>query len=187
MIARLISDLLGPLTLYPLLSFFLVRQSRLSSNQTMVILPILFIFHLLIPFIYVFYKKKSGTIGDWDISERTQRYKPLAVTVLSFAFSLFPLSVFGNTFIARLYLFIFFLLLLNSIITLFWKISFHMAMNVVFSLMVNFLFQWKYPMLYLTIPLIFWSRLRLKKHTVSQLLGALILNGALILLFLGFK
>jgi hypothetical protein len=54
------------------------------------------------------------------------------------------------------------------------------------ALSINFLFDWNLPLLYLTIPVIFWARLRLKKHTVSQLIMGIIVTTIVLLGGLGF-
>ena len=57
------------------------------------------------------------------------------------------------------------------VITFFWKISLHMTVNTSGAILLNTLFHGAYLPVLVVIPLIFWSRLYLKKHTPLQLLA----------------
>lgn len=185
-LAQLISIVFSVPILWSITLIFLILKTSLTIDQQWILFLGLFVFQVLIPFISIYIAFRQKKIGDLDITRRKERIKPLLLALLLFFISLIFSYFFGNRFFLNLNLILFILLTINTIITLFWKISFHMATNVVFSFIMNFLFAWSLPLLYITLPLIFWSRLTLKKHTVSQLLGALILNSTIIILFLKY-
>lgn len=184
-IAQIISIVLGPI-IWPVFIIILVLKSRLSNDKAIFILFILLFFQVFIPYFYIFLKYKLKKISDLDITERKQRHNPMIITSISFLISLIFVYFLGNYFLIKILIMTFLIMIINTIITFFWKISLHMTINIIFSILVNYLFNWKFSIIYLTIPLIFWSRLYLKKHTINQLLGALILNGTIVIIFIFF-
>jgi membrane-associated phospholipid phosphatase len=71
-------------------------------------------------------------------------------------------------------------LLINNIL---YRISFHVSINTSIILILNHFTDWKYVLLFLTIPFIAWSRYYLKKHTPFQLLAGLLVPFIAYLLF----
>lgn len=72
-------------------------------------------------------------------------------------------------------------LLINNI---FYRISFHVSINTSIILILNHFTDWKYILLFLTIPFVAWSRYYLKKHTPFQLLAGLLVPFIAYILFL---
>lgn len=68
-------------------------------------------------------------------------------------------------------------------ITYFWKISLHSGMTTIFVLMLIYLYGIEkiWPSFFL-IPLVFWSRIVLFRHTLAQLLGGIITACLVVLL-----
>lgn len=182
--AQLVSFVLGPLIWIPLLLTIFVLKTNLSSNQIFLLLPLLIILQVFFPFLYILIAYKLKKISDLDLSKREERIIPMVIIFISLFISLFVVKSFNSTILYRFYLFSILVLAVNGFITLFWKISFHMGINIVGSLLINFLYHWQLPILYLTIPLVFWSRLKLKRHTPAQLIAALLLNTVIVFLFL---
>lgn len=182
-LAQIISVILGPV-IWPIAIIIMILKSGLSTQQIFILLPILLFLQVFIPYLYIFRSYKLKKISDLDITKREERYKAMTITSISFFISLFFIYFFGNNLLIKFSIMILLIIIINTLITFFWKISLHMTMNIVVSILINYLFNWQLPILYLTIPLVFWSRLYLKKHTISQLLGALILNGSIVFIFL---
>lgn len=184
-VAQTISIILGPL-IWPIAVSAIVLESGLSTQKTSFLLPTLLFFQVIIPYVYIFRAYKKKNISDLDITKREERYKVMIIALFSFLLSLGFVLLIGNPLILKLFILTFILLLTNTFITFFWKISLHMTLNIVFVLTMNYLYNWRLPILYACLPLVFWSRLYLKKHTITQLLGALIINGGIVLFFLNF-
>lgn len=87
-----------------------------------------------------------------------------------------------NDLFFNLFLTFFMLALISTAITHFWKISLHAAINTAGTILINFLFDWNLPFLYLLIPVVFWSRYVLKHHTATQLFFGSVVSGAFVLL-----
>lgn len=182
--AQLISNLFNIVTWLPIIYICLLSKTNLTSNQLRKIIPAIIIFQLIIPLGYILFLYFKKEISDFDMTKRKERIKPLSVTTISIFVSLILIYFSGNKFIIFFFLMIFILIFVNTLITLFWKISFHMAANTIAAILLNFLFDWQLPYLYILIPLIFWSRLKLKKHTVAQLIGGFLVNGLIIFFLL---
>lgn len=166
------------------LLYFLIASSNkgLFVGDRVSDLTILGIF--LIPLIYFFYLYKTKKISNLDITIREERYRSLMVMNLFLFLLLLYLKLhnFGQFYTLML---IFFLInALTSIITFKYKISFHMTYTIIFSTFINFLYDFQLPILFLTIPLIAWSRIYLKQHTYKQVLLACVIDIPLLFLLL---
>jgi hypothetical protein len=184
-LAQVISILLGPFV-WPITLIVIIFRSGLSTQQITVLLPIVLLLQVGIPYFYIFRAYKLKKISDLDITKREERYKTMIITCISFVSSLLFIHFFGNSLLLKLSIMTLMILVINTIITFSWKISLHMTLNVISALIINYLYHWQLPFLYLSIPLIFWSRLYLKKHTIMQLIGGLVINGAIALFFIFF-
>ena len=185
-VAKFLSVILGLQVWLPVLLLVLVFKTGLTKEQIIILLPTLSIFQVFIPFGCLYFAFRLGKISDLDLTKREERYVPLIISFITWSVSLALVSLFGNQLLLHLYLIILVLIIIAAVITKFWKISLHMSLNATGSILVNFLFDWQLPFLYLSIPLVFWARLKLKKHTVSQLLAAFVLNAAFVLVALQF-
>jgi membrane-associated phospholipid phosphatase len=130
---------------------------------------------------YLAWGMKTGKISDFDITKREQRYGILTATLISFLISLIITYYIGNEIVFQTLAIIITFLTIVYFITFYWKISLHMGVNVLSVILVNFFYGWKLPWLYLAIPLIFWSRYTLKKHTPLQLILGAIVSGTVAL------
>lgn len=188
-IAKLVSLIIGPGPWLSLLSLVFIFKTGLNKRQITILTPVLLNFHIFIPLAAYYLTRKFLYPKDPDFSNKkakSGRLIVLASSFFSYFLSLIIIHFLGNTFLFHLILI---LILLNAIIlitTYFYKISLHVSMSTFALIMFNFLFNWKFPFLYLLIPLVAWSRIKLKKHTLDQVLAAFILNATFILLALRF-
>lgn len=182
--AKFISVIFGPQTWLPVLFLTFVFKTGLSFHQIKILLPSILIFQVIIPLMYIYIAYRKRWISDLDLTKKSQRLVPLVVSLISLSVLLMIAYIFANKLVFNLYLLFYILLIVNAIVTLFWKISFHMAVTTAGSLLVNFLFNWQLPWLYLSIPLVYAARLALKKHSPAQLMVAFLLNGGIIIYYL---
>ncbi|MGI6367998.1 MAG: DMT family transporter [Anaerolineae bacterium] len=126
----------------------------------------------LLPLLGVFtYALRNGTISDWHISDRKQRLKPLLVAAG---------LLFGSLPAVLLYLFegpsVLFtaavaalgLIVVNLIITAFWKISQHVSATALVTTLVAANLGLPLALGLLLIPLVAWARIRVAAHTPLQ-------------------
>lgn len=183
-LAKLISIAFGPEVLLPALLVIIVFKSGLTFKQMEIVIPAVLVFQFLVPAIYILMMLKLKETSSWDLPRRQDRYRFLLVTVASFMVSLALIYQFGNRFLLELNLILTILALIFFTVTFFWKISLHSGIATTVSILANFLFDWKIPALYLMIPLVWWSRYALGRHTLAQLLAGACLCAAVSLGFL---
>ncbi len=175
-VAEYISIILGPQIWLPVIFLLLIFKTGLSTDRIVILFPILLIFLVLIPTFYLYFALRNNWVSAWDLPKRQERYPFIIVSLFSSLFVLFSILIYGNKLLFGLYITLLASLILISIITFFWKISIHMAMNVLGPFLINFIFPDKLIWLYLFIPIIFWARLVEHRHTVWQLMAAFLLE-----------
>ena len=170
-IAELISIVLNPVLMVVLMLFALSFANPISF------LRLLFI---MLPFFaataaYVGVRAYILKDSDLDLSKlESRRYLGITsfggVLVSSiFCYFLYPTLL-------PLFVYIGVIILFSGIISLFWKISFH---AIGYSALCVSFFRLFGPislLLVLLVPILFWARLRLKKHTIWQLIAGSLLG-----------
>lgn len=180
-LAKIISFVLGPQVWLPVFFTIFIFKTGLTNQQIKILFPSILILEVIIPLLMILIFIRLKIVSDWDITKKEERQPVMMAVVILSLISLMTIYLFGNELILSLTLILFLIIIITSAITFFWKISLHMTLNVTGTIIINFLFSWSLPWLYLTIPLVFWARLKLKKHTVNQLLAALFLDCFIIL------
>jgi hypothetical protein len=144
-----------------------------------------YFFIAVIPYSFIFYLYKTGRVSDLQIPKRKERLVPLLIinicVISGFIVLLFLKS---SALLKTVYLIYLLGLPLISIITVFYKVSFHSSYITMFSLIYLMVFgKWAVLTLPL-IPLVSWSRVRLKRHTVGQvLLGIAVISAVSLTIF----
>ncbi len=108
---------------------------------------------------------------NWDISDRKKRIIPLLILACIFAVNSFAVSMFGSIQLVVFHLIWFIWLIGLLLITLKMKISGHMS---VLTLACGILLRWygtQVLPIFLLIPVLGWSRIVLKRHTLSEVIG----------------
>lgn len=180
-IAGIVSILLGPHIWLPVLLVASLFRSGLTSSQLYILFPSLIIFQILIPIAYIHIALRLGKVSAWDLPKKEERYLFLGISFASYLISVLVIYFFGNQLLLSLSLIILVLLTVLAIITYFWKISLHTSMNTGGAILLDFLFNWQIPWVFLMIPIIFWSRLLLKRHNFAQLIAGIIVSGGITL------
>jgi len=133
-------------------------------------------FGTFVPLMMMYMFSKRGLISDFYVSEKEERAKPFAGAILSYLVgSLALLLVRAPTMITALMLCYAGNTLVMMLITLRWKISIH-ASGIAgpTTVLIYGLGTWASIFFALLVP-VGWARIRLKAHTLTQLLaGALV-------------
>lgn len=161
--------------------WLLIYKTGLIQQQIAFFSIVLPILNIIIPFLYFYWALRNGTISDMDITKRQQRYGVMTVMLVLQLISLKLIYSQGNAHLLELSLIIDAVFIFTYLITLVWKISLHMTINVIGILLFNVLFDWQYVYLLALIPLVMWSRFYLKKHTLSQLIAGTCVSGLIML------
>jgi membrane-associated phospholipid phosphatase len=160
LIAVVLFSVMSPIGLGPILGEL---DSILLGTLFLSILPIS-------PVIYYAHK---GVV-DLQVSERSMRPKLFAIAVLGYSLGV---VVFG--FLSAISLMVLSLAYVGvttslTLISFFWKISVHSAGVAGPVTALTYVFGWPASFMYLWLLPIGWARLKLKAHTVPQVLGGAI-------------
>jgi membrane-associated phospholipid phosphatase len=152
--------------------FFNNKNNNFNDVFMNFLITIFFI--ALMPYLFILLLYKSGRISDLQIQKRKERLYPLLVINLSV---IAGFCVLLATSPAKLLLTVYSIYLVSlpviSLITFFWKISFHSSYITLFSIIYLIVFgKWAVATVVL-IPLVGWSRIKLKKHTLAQVVAGI--------------
>ncbi|MFA6023940.1 MAG: hypothetical protein WC777_01860 [Candidatus Gracilibacteria bacterium] len=162
-ICEAISFIAHPVFVFPLLTVVYFKWDQLSSF--LAVLGLSFV----MPFLYFLYLYKTKRISDFDVSKRIQRYPLYYATLIGLMLSIIYLYLFSTKEIfydfSRLLAIATLLILFNFKI----KVSIHVALITIlcFALVQDFNLS---PLIFLTIPLVVYSRLLLKRHKPLELI-----------------
>lgn len=178
-LAELVSDAAyAPIISIPV--FILINYYLMNLNDFIIITMVCIVFTAVLPILLVFWwlRGKNGKDAeiDMDIPERTDRNYPLLLVILSYAFGVVFLYLLNAPAIVTVLMFCYFSnTLIVFFINLYWKISIH-SLGVAGPAVALLYVFGAFGLIYiLIIPLVMWSRVYLKEHTVSQVvMGALI-------------
>lgn len=179
--AKFISIILGPQFWLPLIVFITLLKSGLTSEQLNILLPIYILFLAIAPLAYLYLASHFGKVSSWDLPKKQERYTFLLVVMVSYLIALGFGYFLGNKLLLNLTLIFNLVLVFIAATTFFWKISIHAAINTTGALLLNYLFNWQLPWLYLSIPLVSWARIKLQRHTPLQVLAGTISSTIIVL------
>lgn len=160
----------------PILLILLLLRTGLNAQQLSMLLPSLAILLLVIPFTYLHTALKMGWISKWDIPKKEERRPMIIIFIVCSMLSLFLVKQFGTKMLLDLFIILFTTGFVASLITVFWKISIHMVLDTIGILLTNFLLGWYLWPLFILIPIVAWARLKLKRHTLLQLIAGVFLS-----------
>ena len=163
-----ISLIAHPVFVFPVLTIIYFERKHLYS-----FLAVLG-FSFLLPFIFFLYLYRTKKISNFEVTEHKQRTKLYFASLAGLSLSILYLYIFSSSEIViafRKLLFIAFSLILINFRV---KISIHTALITVFCFSLVRDFN-THPVIFLLVPLVGYSRLKLKKHHILDIiLGALI-------------
>lgn len=188
-LAHIISTL-GNAPLISIFIFLVLDCYFLNGNDFINVTLVTICFAVVIPSIiaYAWIKNKNLEI---DMPHKEDRLYPLLWILLSYLLGVIILFIISAPPVITVLMFCYFSnTLVVLLISMFWKISIHavgVAGPVAFLI---YVFGYPGLIFLLLIPLIMWSRLYLKRHTLSQVTAGSVLGFLLttvqIYLFLGF-
>lgn len=166
---------IGQPALVSIPTFFIINFFLMQNNY-LFITTICIMFGALIPIITtIFFIKTMKT--DLDITDRTKRTIPLLFAVLSYLTGFFVLWILNAPAITTVLMFVYatntFIVI---IINLSWKISIH-AMGIAGpTAALMYTFGLPGALFGAIIPMVMWSRVRLNKHTIAQVIAGALLG-----------
>lgn len=171
-IANILSFVFGPLWI-PVI--FYVMYKNVLANTKVSFLVASFVLQIVIPSVFVFLIPYFKDPKKWDIADLKQRIKVVSIIIFFTLPVLFLSYVWGYQKLINFNIALLVLLAAAFTITNFWKISLHAVSNTAIILTINYLYNWRLTYLFLIIPIVWWARLELKRHTIGQLAAGTIL------------
>jgi membrane-associated phospholipid phosphatase len=173
-IARIISRIFDPLIGFTFLFFLMAFRSGVAGWDLVSLMIILFCTIILPPILLLLWAVRTKRVTNWDLSNRKQRVRALFVFVCFLGLDYFVLQLIGTPLLNQV--FIFFMLLFSGFlaITLFWKISGHMTSATFIICLLGYWYGASVLPIILILPILAWSRIVLKRHTVGEVVGGVI-------------
>ena len=184
-----ILSIAGQPVFIPIPVFILLGAGIDDPVRCILVILVSLFFVTVIPTASTYYFSIKLGRKDGDIPDRTLRFKPMMIGVLSYVIGTVALYLMDAPDIMWVLMLCYATVtFVMTIITLYWKISIH-SVGVIGPSMALAVTIWPWGLLYfLLFPPIAWSRYVLKRHTPAQIAaGALIgffITGAMFLLLL---
>ncbi|MBN1977724.1 MAG: hypothetical protein JW918_10010 [Anaerolineae bacterium] len=132
------------------------------------------------PVLYLIWLKHRGLITDLDVQQREQRTKPMLFTLACGGLAWLALAAGAAPALMTLLAGVLWLQMIVILcITLRWKISVHCATAASVATVACVLLKTPLPLL--GVPIVAWSRVRLRRHTLAQTVAGSFLGFALFL------
>jgi hypothetical protein len=179
-LATIISRLFEPLVLQLLL--ILITALRAGIVGWTLVYTMTEIIGLVVvpPMVLLLWAIQSKKISNWDISNRSQRVKALALFLCLFAVDMVFIRLMDIGAMTDLFLFFAITLVGFFCITLFWKLSGHLSTATICIGILIHWYGWVWWPLLLLLPVLAWSRVALKRHTTAQTVGGILFGMAMV-------
>lgn len=178
--ANLISRLFDPLVVLSFLTVAAAGRSGMAGEALVKFLSVFFIAMILPPVALLSWALVTGRVGDWDVSNRPQRVKALAVFFVMILVDLLLVKIFGNAELVKLFLLFLIWFLGFFAITLFWKISGHVSSNALATELFIYWYGLGWWPILLIVPLVAWARVVTKNHTLGQVIVGAVYSWSLV-------
>jgi len=183
-IARWISHIMSPhivgIVLVSAMAFQFSDDPRSIVLWLAVVIPLL----VIPPLIYLLWLVHRGTIEDIYMPNRKTRLRPLAILMVWLLGCLGLIRYWEAPPVVESFVLAATILVgILSLVTLFWKISFHgAAISAAATTTVMVAGSYAWPVV-LLVPLVGWARVRLKRHTLRQVIYGSLLGVLIALIF----
>lgn len=182
-IARWISNVISPHIVGVVITS--VVSIRYSNNPLEILQWLLLLLPLIVipPLAYLMWLVNNGTLEDIYMPRRETRVRPLTVLMIWLVVCLGLLRYWQAPQLVEAFLQVTIVLIgVLSLVTLFWKISFHGAtISAAATVTVMMAGSYAWPVMML-VPLVGWSRIRLKRHTPRQVVYGSLVGGLIALI-----
>ncbi len=165
--AYLVSRVFDPILVTPMI-FLVIFREESGKNYSIFFLLALLVFEALLPAVYVISKFVGRHMKDWDIKRKESRIPLMVFGLISQLVGLILCWWFGYMDLLILLLGLWVVLLTYLVVTYLYKMSVHAGVNAILAFMVTEFVGWEYWWLWLIPPLVSWSRLIVKQHSLGQ-------------------
>jgi len=164
-LATFISLVFNPALMIFLQALILLRTYPVTPHQLLLVTMPFIVPSVLYVLIMVFILKRV----DYEFTKKESRWPVLILIVLGMLVSV-PLSVSITPSMTQLLLRMLVMFIIVTSVTFYWKVSLHTLFFSMTVIMLSSYVDSGLILLYILLPLIYWSRIVLHKHTPSPLL-----------------
>lgn len=178
--ARWISLIFNPLWFSIIFLAYLVSSKEFSRSENIGIIIAGSLSAFIMPVLIIGHMVKKGKTSHMDIPERSNRIIPFMIFSVIYGLTFLISAYIGLPGVFNVVVFAIFVnTIIYGIITLWWKVSIHCAGVAGYLSATTLIMGEKNIVLWLIIPLLCWSRIRLKAHTPMQTFVGAVLGGTL--------
>jgi membrane-associated phospholipid phosphatase len=184
-LANKVSDIFNPLHTAPVFLLIVSIYAAKSLMYGLALWAVTSFFLSVIPLIDIKRRLQSGEISDNHITKREDRLVPFLVSLLSAVGALISVYLLEAPGLVKAV--VWSVVVTGAIITLItlrWKISLHAAGITAIAVTLMIVFGLIALPVFGFIPIVFWARLTLNKHTLTQLIAGSMLAGLVVCLTL---
>jgi hypothetical protein len=168
-LAAAVSAILSPFVVFIVTVLLMVRPLATTPNEAVVWSLISILFASVLPFLFVFVLVRLGVVEGMHIVVREQRAGPLLfMLACGFCGTLVLYRIGAARALILLGVSYFMVGVVFTLITLFWKISFHSGVLATSIVSLALVVSVKLLFLILLVPLLVWARIYRKRHTLLQ-------------------
>ena len=171
MFPTLISRIFDPFIGFMFLFLFAALNSGVTGWNLLFLIGILFVTMILPPGLLLWWAVKTKRVTNWDISNRKERVRAFVVLAFLLCIDYVIMQTVGTPLMNQVFRFFLILCAGFFLITLRWKLSGHMSTISVIALFFTYWYSGMFFLLFTLIPLVAWSRLILKRHTLGEVIG----------------
>jgi len=171
-LASIVSIVFDPRIEVPLL-LTLAVVTAYSNGAPLRFLALLLFVDAVLPGMFFVHLRNKGEISDMDITKRAERVPLYWFTTLAHLGGVGVAWVFHQDALTRVLLVFWILALIFTVVTTKWKVSVHAGVNVALATYVVLVWGINWWWLYGLVVLVGWSRVKLGRHKMMQVvLGA---------------
>ena len=169
-IAWIISRIFEPIWEAPLLVGMSVWYTT-APEMHFKLMSLLLITDVIIPGVFLAYLLVGKKVSDWDFTNRHERKKAYLFVVIFHLIGIVSVALLKQYLLAELLLVLWVITVAFMLINRYWKISVHAGVNALLMVFLNSLFGWKvFGWMSVVLILVLWSRVKIRKHTVTQVM-----------------
>ena len=184
--ARLTSDILSPPVIWRFLAFPIAFREARSREQALLWALTYCVMVCVVPGLYIGWMVWRGQISDVHMEIRKERIRPFLVSMVGTALAWWMLHLMGAPPLLPFFALVS-LVLLGSmlLVTLVWQISMH-TMSITCAVVAAGALYGVGPALLLTplIPVVGAARIKLRRHTLAEVIAGVLLGGSITVLLL---
>lgn len=166
-IARIISEIANGFLTMVLTPSIAVASSTLDIKLKIIYIVAYFL-AIILPYLLLY---KLGLASDYEFTKRDERPRYFISLSLLYGALFLILRRYDIDSLTTVSFAFFLVSSVITFITFFWKISGHMTYSTLLFLTLAYLFSPYFLLLFLFSPLIAWSRIELKKHSLKQVIA----------------